>query len=101
MDRTLVIWWRYGKEHGEEEFRVNSPEVIAEHLNAKAARFRQTSLSEWRWWQVSDDLIVEYPVPDQLFYRADTRIYYLPKRGLAVIENIHLHPPDDVWGWYL
>jgi len=101
MQSTLVVWWRYGKEHGEEAFRVNSPEIIAAHLDAKAARFRQTPETEWRWQQVDDDLIVERTAPDSLYYREDTRIYYLPKRGLGVIENIHLNPPHDVWSWYI
>jgi hypothetical protein len=101
MRPTLVIWWRYGKEHSEEEFRLNPPAIIAAHLDAKAACFRQTPEAEWRWWHVDDDLIVERPVPDNLFYREDTRIYYLPMRGLAVIENIHLQPPYDIWSWYL
>lgn len=101
MRPTLVIWWRYGKEHSEESFRVNSPQTIAAHLDAKVAHFRQTSKAEWRWWQVDDEVLVERPVPDNLFTREDTRIYYLPARGLAVIENIHLRPPYDSWPWYL
>ena len=101
MHRTLVIWWRYGKEHSEESFRLNSPEVIAAHLDEKVAHFRQTPEAAWRWWQVDDGVMVERPVPDNLFMREDTRIYYLPSRGLAVIENIHLRPPHDIWPWYL
>lgn len=50
---------------------------------------------------MADDLIVERAASDNLFYRDDTRIYYLVQRGLAVIENIHLHPPHDVWSWYV
>lgn len=48
MHPTLVVWWRYGKEHAEETFRVNSSDVIATHLDAKIARFRQTPETEWR-----------------------------------------------------
>ena len=35
LHRTLVVWWRYGKDHSEEGFRVNPPEVIAAHLDQK------------------------------------------------------------------
>lgn len=101
MHSTLVVWWRYGKEHGEEEFRVNLREIIATHLDTKAAHFRQTPETEWRWWQVADDVIVERAAPDNLYYREDTRIYYLPKRGLGVVENIHLNPPHAAWSWYI
>jgi hypothetical protein len=59
MHPTLIVWWRYGKEHGEEAFRVNSLEIIAAHIDAQAARFRQTPETEWRWQPVDDDLIVE------------------------------------------
>ena len=34
-------------------------------------------------------------------FGADTRIYYLIRRGLAVIENIHHSPPKERWTWYL
>lgn len=100
-DRLLVAWWRFGKEHSEEDFRVNPPHVIAEHLDSKVALFRQTPEADWRWRQEDSTLIVERPAPDSWLYGLDTRIYYLVARGLAVIENIHIAEWDDEWRWYV
>jgi hypothetical protein len=98
--KTLIVWWRFGKEHSEDNFRLNLPEVIDAHLQRKVARFSQVPEQSWRWWQVNDDLIVERwdDAPAQAL---DTRIYYLLKRGITVIENIHLAAPDDNWKWYV
>lgn len=99
MEKTLIVWWRYGKEHGAEDFRPNPPEVVAEHIASKAAKFKATTDSHWPWWQVDDDLLIEQPIAG--WFRPDTRIYYLLKRGLVVIENIQLKPPDDHYKWYV
>jgi hypothetical protein len=33
MEKTLVVWRRLGKEHGEHSgFRVNTPDVVKRHL---------------------------------------------------------------------
>ncbi|OGG55387.1 MAG: hypothetical protein A3F84_04485 [Candidatus Handelsmanbacteria bacterium RIFCSPLOWO2_12_FULL_64_10] len=101
MTKTLVIWWRFGKEHGEENFRVNPPGVIAAHLDQKVAAFRATPDALWRWWQVEDGLIVECPGPDAYGFGADTRVYYLVERGLAVIGNIHFPELRDTYRWYI
>jgi hypothetical protein len=101
VSKTLVIWWRYGKEHSEEDFRVNPPEVIAAHLDQKLANFRSVPEHLWRWWQINDNLIVERPDPTGYGYGPDTIIYYLLKRGLTIIKNIHLPKPNDGWKWYL
>ncbi len=96
-----MAWWSYGKEHHGDDLRLNSPETIASHLDAKIASFRATPNDEWRWWQVDDDLLVERPKPDSRWCGPDTRIYYLVRRGLGIIENIHYPPPDDRWTWYI
>lgn len=101
LKKALVVWWSYGEEHEGDDLRLNSPEVITSHLNAKIASFRATPGDEWRWWQVDDDLLVERPKPDSRWCGPDTRIYYLVKRGLGIIENIHYPPPDDCWKWYI
>jgi hypothetical protein len=101
LEKTLVAWWSYGKEHVGDDLRLNSPEVIASHLDAKIAAFCATPGDKWRWWQVDDDLLVERPKPDSRWCGPDTRIYYLVKRGLGIIENIHYPPPDDRWKWYI
>lgn len=101
MDPTLLIWHRYGKEHGEESFRVNSPEVIAQHLRNRAALFRgRTAPDDWRWFQVDKNLIVERPMPDDFIFGPDTRIFYLLDQGVGILEDIR-YPRTDRWRWYI
>jgi hypothetical protein len=103
MNKTLVVWWRYGKEHDPagEEFRVNPPGVIARHLDEKIAAARRWPAADWRWWQVDDELLVERVDPSGHNYGPDTRVYYLPRRGLGVIEKPHRRPPDERWTWFI
>jgi len=103
MNKTLVIWWRYGKEHNPagDEFRVNPPAVISRHLDEKVAAFRQWPANDWRWWQVDDELLIERADPSGYNYGPDTRIYYLPRRGLGVIENIRRPAPNERWSWFI
>lgn len=98
--KPIVVWWRFGKEHSEEDFRVNAPEVVAAHLDEKVAQFRLTPEDAWLWWQ-EGSLLVEKPAPDSWLYRPDTVIYYLVERGLCVIENIHVREWGDEWRWYV
>lgn len=99
IDKTLALWWRFGKEHGETDLRVNAPATIAQHLDDKATHARQTPATEWRWW-TNGTVIVEKPTPG-LHYKEDTRIYYLIARGVTVIEQILLPPPRSQWTWYI
>jgi hypothetical protein len=100
IGKPIVVWWRFGKEHSEEDFRVNTPEVVAAHLDEKVARSRLTPGDAWLWWQ-EGSLLVEKPAPDSWLYRPDTVIYYLVERGLCVIENIHVRDWGDEWRWYV
>ncbi|MFO7624798.1 MAG: hypothetical protein R6V73_10640 [Anaerolineales bacterium] len=99
FEKTLIVWWRFGKEHGGEEFQVNPPEQVRTHLQKKIDEFRKTPADLWRWWQVDDHLIVELWDTSPEHTGPDTRIYYLLKCGLSIIENIHLPPPDENWKW--
>jgi hypothetical protein len=100
FQKTMVVWQRFGKEHGESQgFRVNSPKVITNHLRQKRLRFLQTPEKDWRWWQVDEYLVIERWDNGLPMAGPDTRIYYLLDRGLAVIENIHLQDPG--WKWYI
>jgi hypothetical protein len=103
MNKTLVVWWRYGKEHDPAggEFRVNQPSVISAHLDQKLAAARTWPAADWRWWQVDAELLVERADPAGFGFGPHTRIYYLPRRGLAVVENVRFAPPNDRWKWYL
>ncbi len=100
-DKTLAIWWRYGKEHSEDDgFRLNPAAVVEQHLDAKVAHFQATAPETWRWWR-EGNLVVERPNPDGYGYGSDSRIYYLVDRGLTIVENIHLPDPWRPWIWYI
>jgi hypothetical protein len=103
MNKTLVVWWRYGKEHDPAAgaFRVNPPGVISAHIDQKIAAARLWSAADWRWWQVDDELLIERADPTGYGFGLDTRIYYLVRRGLAVIENIQFPAPNEHWTWYI
>lgn len=103
---VILVWWRYGKEHellGESKtLRVNSPEIVTTHLDEKIARFRKTPPSEWNWWQVSDNVLVERKMPPyNTLLGADTRFFYLVDRGVGVMTNCHFKKPYQDWQWYL
>jgi len=101
MNKTLVVWWRYGKEHdpGGGTFRVNPPGMVSAHIDQKVTAARSTAEADWRWWQVDDELLIERVDPSGYNYGPDTRVYYLPKRSLGVIENLRRPPPHERWSW--
>ena len=99
MRKTLVAWRRLGKEHGEEEFKVNPPEVVAANLREKIASFRGTPAEDWRWYQFSDELIVERPGGGNS--GPETVIYYLPRRCWAIIEDARFKKLGREWTWYV
>ncbi|MBT5875616.1 MAG: hypothetical protein HOH43_19490 [Candidatus Latescibacteria bacterium] len=100
-ERTMVIWWRLGKEHGEEDFRANPKEVIDANLDDKVTHFGTTPDSQWRWWTVNQELIVERPEPNEYGYGSNTRIFYLPSAGMTIIEDIDVTHLRDQWKWYV
>jgi hypothetical protein len=99
LEKELIVWWRFGKEHGEEDFRVNSQDVVKAHLNNKINQFKKTSAQEWRWYRIGENLLIERPIG--YLSKKDTRIYYLLDQGMAVIENINLPHPYQDWPWYI
>ena len=100
---TQIVWWRFGKEHGEDRgIRLNSPDLISAALTQRAVTSRAVPDESWGWYQVDETLLVERPQPSPSgHYRSDTRIYYLLEDGLTVVENIYLPPPHDKWVWYI
>ena len=101
MKRTMVVWRRLGKEHGEESgFKLNPPEVIAAHIRDKVTAFRQTPVHDWRWWQVSEAVIVEKP-PGKLGSGPNTAIYYLPRRNWVIVEDTDAARLGKWWTWYV
>jgi hypothetical protein len=101
LGRTLVVWRRLGKEHGEGRgFKANPPDVVFAHIQQKAEAFRQTPDDDWRWWRVSDELIVERPFPATGF-GPNSVIYYLPRQNWAIIENACFPRLGPDWPWYV
>jgi hypothetical protein len=100
VEKTLVVWRRFGKEHGEGSgFRLNPPEVVSAHIQQKVDRFSQTPADDWRWWQLSDEVIVEKPFVD-VGYGPATLICYLPRRNWTIIENACFPSLGEEWNWY-
>ena len=87
MKKTLIVWRRTGKEHGEDSFQVNPPTRVDAHIRSKIERIRGTLDADWRWWQLNDEVLVEIPEPGQQ-YKPSTRIYYLPKRHCVAIADL-------------
>jgi hypothetical protein len=101
LRKTIVVWRRLGKEHGEESgFKLNSPEVVSAHIRDKVDKFSQTPADDWRWCQLSEEVIIEKPFADVGFGPA-TVIYYLPRRNWVVVENANLHGLGEEWSWYV
>lgn len=101
MHKTLIVWRRLGKEHGEETgFRVNPPDLVAGHVETQQQALRRTPEAQWRWWQVREDLLVEQ-VPPQGPYLPGCVAYYLPKRDWLILEKIRLRRLGPEWTWYV
>ena len=101
MKKTLVVWRRYGKEHGEGSgFQHNTPEIIDAHLRGKIERFNNTPSHRWAWWQLAEDLIYEKPL-DVEFYGPNTEIFYLPLKNWAIMKGITIKSLGEEWKWYV
>lgn len=78
MRRTLVVWRRLGKEHGEgQSFRINPSEVVEAHISSKVDRFRHTPQNEYCSRQLSDVVISGTGV-ENMGTSDSTLVYYLP-----------------------
>jgi hypothetical protein len=100
MNKTVIIWHRLGKEHGEKQgFRVNTQEMIDAHISTKLQKIANHDPSDWRWWQINDELLIEKPIVG-FGYGNNTVIYYLPKKNWAIIKNIEF-PGLERWLWYI
>jgi hypothetical protein len=99
MEKTQIIWRRFGKEHGEDdEFRNNPADLVKAGLRAKAEASAQTPPDQWRWWCQDSDLLVEKPYGKN--FGPDSAIHYLPRQDWIIVENIHL-PRQPQWTWYV
>lgn len=50
-----------------------------------------------QWWQVSDELVVENPIANQVC-GPDAIIYYLPHRNWVILENAQFADAEE-WPW--
>jgi hypothetical protein len=85
------------------EYRVNPAGVVSRHLDEKVAAFRDCPADKWRWWQVDDDLLIERVDTKDDHYGPAARVYmyYLPRRGLGVIEILNRAAPHKRWSWFI
>ncbi len=109
MERTMVIWRKLGKEHDERGYlRINRPAVISAYLQDQVDRFRQLPEAEWRWWQLSEEVIVEKPFAGEEGkpagvedWRPARAIYHLPRRKWVVVEDAAVRGFEWAYGWYV
>lgn len=95
MEKTLVVWRRLGKEHGEESgFRVNPKDIIDKHIKEKISLFNNTPDKSWRWWQVDESLIVEASENSRT-------LYYLPRKNWLIIKDFQPNRSNSGWKWYI
>ncbi len=102
MDKTLVVWRRMGHEHGEGSgYHANPPEVVKRYLDKKVERFSATPGDQWRWWRVSDRLIVEEAAESPGGGPRKT-FFYLPEKNWVVVRDPFVSQLDEVeWKWYV
>jgi len=101
MKKTMIVWRRLGKEHGENAgYRVNPEEVVHRHLEDKLDGFRKTDEADWKWWQISENLLVETSVETNEAGDITTN-YYLPHRNWLIVENFPYGGNRDGWKWYI
>ena len=101
MDKTLVVWRRLGKEHGEDcGFRVNTEDIINRHIDDKISASNKTPKDEWRWWRINNKLIVETSKVCSDLYHLKT-FYYLPDRNWLIVKNFDSENVESEWKWYI
>ena len=103
LEKTLIVWRRLGKEHGEHSgFQINSDETVDSHISDKAEAFRKTPESSWRWWKHSDSLLVEKPlIPlDSAAFTERTLIFYFPKQNWVIMQDVLLRMYQSE-SWYI
>ena len=103
LQKTLIVWRRLGKEHGENSgFKVNADATVDSHIREKVESFRATAPGDWRWWRVSGDLLVERPLItlDSKTFTEKTLIYYLPQDDWVIMQNVVLRMYGTE-SWYI
>ena len=103
MQRTNIIWWRYGKEHERLDpeppyIRANPPHMAQDALDHRLATHQAEAQNGWRIWQVAENLLVERAwQPYAAWAGPDTFFHYLLDQGVAAMENFHSRRYGAVW----
>lgn len=101
MEKTLVVWRRLGKEHGEDcGYKINSKDIVDKHLNDKVFAFSKTPNESWRWWKVNEKLLIEISDATSGMNSQKT-FYYLPQKNWLIVDNFDLENPNSEWKWYI
>ena len=79
---------------------MNPDEVLHRHLDDKLNNFRKTDETDWKWWQISESLLVETSVETNEAGDIATN-YYLPQRNWLIVENVPHEGNDAGWKWYI
>ena len=99
--KTLIVWHRFGKEHGEDSgFRKNPPDVVARSIEEKRLAREKTDPRRWEMFSLSDEVIIEFPKRLQ-YYNDKTTFYYLPRRNWTVMDRHYHRGFDPPWRWYI
>ncbi len=101
MKKTMIVWRRLGKEHGENAgYRVNPDEVVSRHLDDKLDGFRKTHETDWKWWQVNENLLVE--TSEEINEVGDKTVnYYMPRNNWLIVKNVPYGMNHGGWKWYI
>lgn len=100
VEKRLVVGRATGKQHGPivgKGFKLNPPEVLSTHVQEQLDQAAQMTPESWRWWQFSDELIIEKSPTDGDFVSSPT-FYYLPKRHWKITQGRSLYF-EEVIDW--
>ena len=100
MDKILVIWRRLGDLRGTGATFDADAQEIDEVLLRKATSAKLTPDDHWRWWQLSDDVLVEFAPENEDNFPADV-IYYLPRLNWVAMWKPRYPSVRGKWDWYV
>lgn len=102
VKRTPVVGRGFGKDYGTfvgKGFKANPPSVMEADIQQQIEQLTQTPEDNWRWWQISNELIIEKSPTDTDFVSSPT-FYYLPQRRWKIVQNRSLYFGEEL-GWYV
>ena len=100
VEKVLVIWRRLGDLRGTGATFGLDTKTIEEGLLSKAESARLTPDDRWRWWKLSDDILIEFAPDDDEHFPADI-IYYLPRLNWVAMWKPRYLSVRGKWDWYV